>query len=50
MELFEIDTICRARRCLTLSFFSPAFIPSPMLDAGGFLFLIKRLAAAGFRL
>jgi hypothetical protein len=35
---------------LTLSFLSPPFIPLPVSAVGGFFGLIKRLAAAGFRL
>ena len=42
-------TICRARRCFTLSFLLSAFIPLVAFDTGGFR-VIKRFAGVGFLL
>jgi hypothetical protein len=42
-------TICRARRCFTLSFLLSAFIPLVAFGTGGFR-VMKRFAGAGFRL
>jgi hypothetical protein len=46
------NTICRARRCFTLSFLSVDFTPSPVLPevGGGFLVLMNKLAGSALRL